>query len=173
MNGIWKIFYVFCRQTSWMGLPFFRDIRNFVYCRYLNAPGINVDDFVRIGPAHPIAGARSEFGCDAHISRNVEIDATGGIVMGDRVTVSEDAKIYTHAHVIDDGHIDWRLNDIRASPLVIKDDVWIGACSVILESVGEIGEGAVVAAGAVVSENVPRFAVVGGVPAKILRSRRC
>ena len=52
----------------------------------------------------------------------------------------------------------------------IGNDVWIGARAVILDGV-EIGDGAIVAAGAVVTKNIPAYAVVGGVPAKILRYR--
>jgi acetyltransferase-like isoleucine patch superfamily enzyme len=54
-------------------------------------------------------------------------------------------------------------------PVVIGDDVWIGARAVILKGV-TIGDGAVVSAGAMVRENVPARALVGGVPARVLRS---
>jgi acetyltransferase-like isoleucine patch superfamily enzyme len=54
--------------------------------------------------------------------------------------------------------------------ITIGNDVWIGARAVILDGVN-IGNGAIVAAGAVVVKNVPAYAVVGGVPAKILRYR--
>ena len=55
-------------------------------------------------------------------------------------------------------------------PIIIKNDVWIGANVVILPGV-TIGNGAVVAAGAVVTKSVPPYAIVGGVPAKILKYR--
>lgn len=54
--------------------------------------------------------------------------------------------------------------------IIIDDDVWIGARSIILSGV-HIGQGAVVAAGAVVSHDVPPYAIVGGVPAKIIKYR--
>lgn len=54
--------------------------------------------------------------------------------------------------------------------IIVDDDVWIGARAVILSGV-HIGQGAVVAAGAVVSKHVPPYAIVGGVPARILRYR--
>jgi virginiamycin A acetyltransferase len=54
--------------------------------------------------------------------------------------------------------------------IVIGNDVWIGANAIILPGV-TIGDGAIVAAGAVVSRDVPPYAIVGGVPAKILRYR--
>lgn len=54
--------------------------------------------------------------------------------------------------------------------IVVKDDVWIGARATILSGV-TIGQGAVVAAGAVVTKDVPPYAIVGGVPAKIIKYR--
>lgn len=66
-------------------------------------------------------------------------------------------------------YLDWPKDDIL-DPVVIENDVWIGSNAVILHGV-RIGNGAVVAAGAVVTKDVPDFAVVGGVPAKILRKR--
>lgn len=63
------------------------------------------------------------------------------------------------------------LNDMDTKgPIVIKDDVWIGFNSLILSGV-TIGQGAIVAAGSVVTKNVPSYAVVGGVPAKIIKYR--
>lgn len=54
--------------------------------------------------------------------------------------------------------------------IVIEDDVWIGFGAIVLSGV-RIGRGAVVAAGALVSKDVPRYAIVAGVPAKVVRSR--
>lgn len=56
------------------------------------------------------------------------------------------------------------------SDVVIGNDVWIGTRSVILDGV-TIGDGAIVAAGAVVTKDVPPYAIVGGVPAKVIRYR--
>lgn len=57
-----------------------------------------------------------------------------------------------------------------AAMTVIEDDVWVGASSVIIAGV-HIGRGAIVAAGAVVTRNVPEYSIVGGVPAKVIGSR--
>ena len=54
--------------------------------------------------------------------------------------------------------------------VVIEDDVWIGANCVILSGV-HVGHGAVVAAGSVVTKNVPSYALVAGVPAKVIKYR--
>jgi virginiamycin A acetyltransferase len=58
-----------------------------------------------------------------------------------------------------------------ANPLKLANDVWIGDRVTILSGCNSIGNGAVVAAGAVVTRNVPAYAVVGGVPARVLKMR--
>ncbi|SHN61125.1 acyltransferase [Desulfovibrio litoralis] len=65
--------------------------------------------------------------------------------------------------IVDQGHIESRVE--------IADDVWIGAKSVILPGV-KIGTGAVVGAGSIVTKDVPDFAIVAGVPAKIIKMRK-
>lgn len=59
---------------------------------------------------------------------------------------------------------------VSKGPIVVKDDVWIGLGAKILSGV-TIGQGAVIAAGAVVTKDVPPYAIVGGVPAKLIRWR--
>ena len=54
--------------------------------------------------------------------------------------------------------------------VMIEDDVWVGARSIILKGV-TIGRGSVIAAGSVVNKDVPRYSIVGGVPAKVMRYR--
>lgn len=61
--------------------------------------------------------------------------------------------------------------DVRSNPLVIGHDVWIGVDAVICPGCRSIGDGAIVAAGAVVTKDVPPCAIVGGNPARVLRKR--
>lgn len=96
----------------------------------------------------------------SHINPGCIIDSRGGIEIGSGISISHRVMLITGGH-------DVQAADFREENLPIKigDHVWIGAGATILKGV-EIGEGAVVAAGAVVTRDVPPFAIVGGVPAK-------
>ncbi len=88
----------------------------------------------------------------------------GGIYIGDDVLVGHNCVIATLNHEMDPD----RRADLMPAPVRIGNKVWIGANATILQGV-TIGEGAVIAAGAVVDKDVPPRAVVGGVPAKVLK----
>lgn len=60
---------------------------------------------------------------------------------------------------------------IKYNPCIIEDDVWFGHNSMILPTVNKVGRGAVIAAGAVVTSDVPRYAIMAGIPAKIIKYR--
>lgn len=93
------------------------------------------------------------------------LDARGGIYIGNNVTVASYCKLVTGSHDINDPKF-----GAQFSPIIIGDYVWIGTGAIILQSVN-IGEGAVVCAGAVVTKDVPPYTVVGGVPAKFIKKR--
>jgi acetyltransferase-like isoleucine patch superfamily enzyme len=94
----------------------------------------------------------------------------GGVTIGDHVRIATHTVIVPNNHQFDDANKNIYEQGTERKPIVIKDDVWIGAHVTILAGV-TIGAHAVVAAGAVVTKDVPENAVVAGVPAKILRYR--
>ena len=73
---------------------------------------------------------------------------------------------YFELFVRADKLVPWR----TTRPVIIGNDVWIGRNAIIMDGV-EIGSGAVVASGAIVTKDVPPYAIVGGVPAKVIRYR--
>lgn len=160
------------RSSHAFGLPGLRQFRNMVYSRYLGGVAdMNVANGVIIRAAHSSQTATMQAGAGLRVGDLAEVDYSGGVTLGSKVTISEGARVFTHIHPID-GHRDWRKNPIEFSSLTVGDYVWIGANALVLPSVTEIGEGAVIAAGSVVSHNVKPYEVVGGVPAKHLRMRK-
>jgi virginiamycin A acetyltransferase len=69
------------------------------------------------------------------------------------------------------GQVDRDLLLEKRTRLTIGNDVWIGHNAILLPSVSSVGDGAVIAAGSVVFQNVPPYAIVGGYPARIIRYR--
>ena len=94
----------------------------------------------------------------------------GFIKIGNYVHTGVNVMIMAFNHGFYTRDIPTKEQDYFEAPIVINDDVWIGAGSIILAGV-TIGKGAIVAAGAVVNTDVPDYAIVGGCPAKILKYR--
>ena len=108
-------------------------------------------------------------GKDSLIGEYSVIRGQGGVEIGDRVYTSPFTQIIAVNHVFDDPQRPFVEQGITAEGIVIEDDVWLGAGAVITDGV-RIGKGAVVAAGAVVTKDVEPHTVVGGVPAKKIKS---
>ena len=96
------------------------------------------------------------------------LDARAGIKIGKNVNLSSNVSIWTLQHDYRDP--DFACNPNHYGPVRIENRVWIGPNSIILRNV-TIGEGAVVAAGSVVTHNIPPFELWGGVPARSLGKR--
>jgi acetyltransferase-like isoleucine patch superfamily enzyme len=106
-----------------------------------------------------------QIGLNTAIGKRCVIDARGGITIGRNVNISSYVRLQTAKHLIDDPDFTHQY-----SPISIGDRVWIAEGAIVLGGV-TIGEGAVVAASAVVTKDVEPFSVVGGVPARVIRQR--
>lgn len=96
----------------------------------------------------------------------------GPISLGSDVMMGPEVVIYTSGYAHDRIDIPMRLQGASViKPVSIGNDVWIGRRVMIMPGV-TIGNGVIVGAGAVVTKDVPDYAVVGGVPARILRYRK-
>ena len=91
--------------------------------------------------------------------------AGDSIVIGNNVVFGHGVELYTSDHDPDDPYF-----SRRDAPITIQANVWLGSSAIILKGV-TIGEGAVVAAGSVVTRDVEAFNIVGGNPAKLIRER--
>ena len=95
-----------------------------------------------------------------------------GVVIGDNVMMGQECLFYTSNHRFDSTEIPMnRQGYDRLQPIIIGNDVWIGARVIILPGV-HVGDGAVIGAGSVVTHDVDPYAVVAGNPAKFIRMRK-
>ncbi len=94
----------------------------------------------------------------------------GTITIGNYVHTGVNVMFMAFNHGFYTKTVPTKVRDYMDAPIVVEDDVWIGAGCIILAGV-TIGKGAIIAAGAVVNKDVPPYAIVGGVPAKIIKYR--
>jgi acetyltransferase-like isoleucine patch superfamily enzyme len=97
------------------------------------------------------------------IGFSCRLNGRGPLTIGNNVNISSET-------IIESGLHDFVTFEPRFKPITIKDNVWICTRAMILQGV-TIGEGAVVAAGSVVTRDVPPFAIVAGVPARVIGTR--
>ena len=125
---------------------------------------------VRIGRSCAVTAQEGslELGDRVALSPGVHLSADGGaIVIGSKTAIGPGTVVRASNHRFDDRNVPIMDQGHIPGRIIIEDDVWIGANCVITPDV-VIGHGAVVGAGAVVTKDVPPFAVVGGVPAKVI-----
>lgn len=104
------------------------------------------------------------------LNEDLHLNGAGGITIGERVLIGHRSTLFSDEHNFEDPEKLIWFQGRNPSPIIIEDDVYIG-CNVVVLSGVTIHRGAVVAAGSVVTKDVPSLAIVGGVPAKILRYR--
>lgn len=94
----------------------------------------------------------------------------GKIVLGDNVMTGPNVMMFAFNHGSIKNGVPMINQDYIDGDIIIEDDVWIGAGVVVLAGV-RISKGAIIASNAVVNKDVPEYAVVGGVPARLLKYR--
>ncbi len=141
----------------------FRNFRNFLFRKSIIScgRGVRIEQNVYMSPSIHV-------GNNVVISENVKIRANTTI--GDDVLIGPGVHIITANHGFLRLDIPIRLQEETQNDVKIGSDVWIGTNSIILPGIN-IDAHAIIAAGAVVTKDVPEFAVVGGNPAKLLKKR--
>jgi acetyltransferase-like isoleucine patch superfamily enzyme len=127
--------------------------------------GVHMGAFVWFFGPRQVRRDGAHIGRNTRINRNCTLDARSGLTIGDNVSISPDVMILAGTHGVDDpkfGHV--------PAPVAIGDHVWIGSRAVILGGL-TVGRGAVIAAGSVVTKDVPPLTIVAGVPAKPIGMR--
>ncbi len=112
------------------------------------------------------SGHKVSIGKGTVINNDCFLYTTGGLVIGENVSISSGVWLVTGTHDMNDPQF-----PDSYKPIVIGDHAWIGIRATILAGV-TIGEGAVVMAGAVVTRDIAPFTVVGGVPARVVAQRQ-
>jgi acetyltransferase-like isoleucine patch superfamily enzyme len=132
----------------------FREVGSGFYCGsglYIRPGTVSIGDNVFIGKEGHLAV------CDLSIGNNVMFAPRVAVIGGD--------------HNYDVIGVPSRATGRgQEKPVVVKDDVWVGYGSIIMQGV-ILGEGSVIAAGSVVTKNVPPYTIWGGIPAKYLKDR--
>lgn len=133
---------------------------------FLRFAGMSVSSSY-ISPNIFFGGRSVTIGADTFINYDCFFDLAAPIRIGSKVRIGMRCVLVTGSHEI--GNSSQRAGEPTCGPIVIGDGAWIGAGTTILPSV-TIGQGAVVAAGSVVVRDVAANTLVGGVPAKLIRT---
>lgn len=111
-----------------------------------------------------------EIGSHVCINHHTTISGRGMLKIGNFVMIGQNCSIQTGGHAFSAYSKPMMFQGQVPGPIVIEDDVWLGANVVVLPNI-KIARGAIIGANAVVTKDVPEFAVMGGVPAKLIRYR--
>lgn len=122
--------------------------------------------FHLIPPVYSDCGLHLRIGRNVFVNQGCWLDDIGGIELGDDVMLGPGVRLVSSGHPLDPAR---RRRQVTVAPIVVGRNVWIGAGATVLPGV-TIGDDAVVAAGAVVTADVPPAVLVAGVPARIVKS---
>lgn len=117
-----------------------------------------------------VESKKLQLGRNCGINTGTYINAKGGITMGDYVLIGSNVTISSGRHPIEGRNTSIFERPTEPQPIVIGDDVWIGANAVIMPGV-TLKKGTVVGAGAIVTKDTEEYSVVAGVPAQIIKYR--
>lgn len=150
-----RLIFAFARLRAWWWGFFMKRVGREVYimrhCQVLSPEGISIGDFVCINHGSVLGGH-------------------GSLTIGNHVNIGPNVSVITANHRFNAFHQPMSQQGVTPAAVVIEDDVWIGANVVVLPG-KRIGRGAIVGANAVVTHDVEPFAIVGGVPARLLKYR--
>lgn len=134
---------------------------------------IRIGDNVYVGHDAMLKGYYKNhlhIGDDTWIGQGVFLHSAGGIRIGSRVGMGPFVKILTSVHDEAGRAVPILASPLRFAPVVVEDDSDIGVGAILLPGI-TVGRGAQIGAGAVVTKDVPPYAVVAGNPARVLRMR--
>lgn len=163
------IYYLLLRhlpRTDFFSIKWVRKLRSNVgYCLFDHYGGGNIEKEAYFGDGRGLyMGTGSGLGVNCQIQRPCHI--------GDYVLMGPDVVIFTMNHKADRTDIPIGAQGMTGKRKVtIGNDVWIGQRAMIMPGV-TVGDGSIIAAGAVVTKDVPPYSIVGGIPARVLKTRK-
>ncbi len=134
---------------------------------------VSVGSFALIRPTNINGGDVGEgltVGDNSNIGPFSYIGCSGIIRIGNNVMISPRVSIYSENHNFQRTDVPMKEQGVTKDFVIIEDDCWIAANSVILAGV-TVGQGSIVAAGSIVTKDVPAYSIVAGNPARVIRSR--
>lgn len=151
---------------------------DYVFINALSRKGVKIGRNVSIGQNSVIEctgvirelGEGIEIGDNVGISPNAYFAVRGSISIGDNTIFGPGVSMHSENHCFEDRNRPIRIQGATRKGISIGKDCWIGSKAIVLDGVN-IGDGCIVAAGAVVNKDIPDYAIVGGVPAKIIKYR--
>lgn len=160
----WRFAIAMYVANGWVNRVPFHGLRNAYYRRVCRL-ALDPSSAIHMGAVlYTLGGVR--IGPGSTLDQGVRLDGRGGLTIGAGVAIAPEVALLTADH-------DPQSPDFagRTAPVVIEDHAWLGTRAMVLPGV-TIGQGAVVAAGAVVTKDVPPYTIVGGVPARPIGERR-
>lgn len=136
-----------------------------------NYSWIGSHSFIKVSFSLNDSGKYIKIGKNVGIGEYAHLGGAGGLSIGDDCIIGPYLSCHPENHRFLDNHELIRLQGTERKGISIGKNCWIGAKVTILDGV-HIGNNCVIAAGAVVNTNIPDNAVIGGVPAKVIRSRK-
>ncbi|MEU6815284.1 acyltransferase [Streptomyces sp. NPDC046860] len=161
----WHIVQDRLARTSSVGVDL--EMRSWFYSRTISGCGELLCVFPDVTMHYP---ANITVGTEVFINRGVNITAPARVSLGDHALIGPYTVINSGNHRFSDAGRRIRDQGHDLAPISIEKDVWLGAHVSVLAGV-RIGEGAVVGAGAVVTRDIPAYAVATGVPARVTGHR--
>ena len=156
----------------------FVKLDDYVTLSALGKDGISIGDNSGIGAFSRLIvsttwnnpGAYIKIGKAVGIGEHAYLGGAGGLEIGDECIVGQYFSCHPENHIFENSEVSIRHQGTTRKGIKIGNNCWIGSKVSVLDGV-EIGEGCVIAAGSVVNKSFPAGSVIGGVPAKLLKSR--
>ena len=162
-QGSFNFLYAFFKYLDFPLFNYFRFIILKVFTKKIQSTYIS-DGITFWFPWH------LEIGKKCSLNQGCNINAAGGIIIGNNVRIAAYTVMNSVDHIYYDKSTDIKDQGYIKGKIIIEDDVWIGAGVKINKGI-TIGKGSVIGAGSVVTKDIPPFSVAAGVPAKIIKER--